>query len=70
MAPKVLPSRPTKNVFRNRDLFDPIQLFETKNVVQIFGITGIGKSCLIKKLIHFIADRDMMRGGIIYMDFA
>jgi hypothetical protein len=43
-----------------------------KNVkaVEIFGFSGVGKSAILKQTLHYIADRNLYEGGIVYTNLA
>jgi hypothetical protein len=38
-----------------------------KRLVWIYGISGIGKSALVKQLAHILYDRDVFKDGILYI---
>jgi hypothetical protein len=65
----VLPNRVTPFVSRNQDMFDTLNLLTEKNIVQIFGMPGLGKSSLLKNVTCFLGERDIYRDGVLYIDF-
>jgi len=43
-------------------------IFESARIVEVFGMPGVGKSALISKVAHYIADRNLYPGGIVYLN--
>jgi nucleoside-triphosphatase THEP1 len=41
-------------------------LVNESKVVEVFGFSGVGKSTVVRKVAHFLADRNIYEGGIIY----
>jgi len=52
-------------------MFDVLKLLgpDRKNIVQIFGMPGLGKSSLLKNVTCFLGERDIYKSGVIYIDF-
>lgn len=38
-------------------------------MVQIYGQPGFGKSSLLKNITCFLAERDIYKSGVLYIDF-
>mmetsp|Transcript_10048 Transcript_10048/g.15308 ORF Transcript_10048/g.15308 Transcript_10048/m.15308 type:complete len:245 (+) Transcript_10048:4484-5218(+) len=64
-----LPNKVSPFVSRNLDMFEVLKLLTEKNIVQIYGLPGLGKSCLLKNVTCFLGERDIYRDGVIYIDF-
>jgi Cdc6-like AAA superfamily ATPase len=66
-----LPNKVSPFVFRNKDMFDVLQLLSEEKtfIVQIWGMPGLGKSALLKNVTCFLAERDYYKDGVIYIDF-
>lgn len=53
---------------RRQEMFDLIsRLAEGNRLTQLVGLAGIGKSCLVRAAIKFLADRRTFLGGIIFV---
>lgn len=52
-------------------MYDVLQLLsdERTNIVQIWGMPGLGKSSLLKNCTCYLSERDIYKDGIIYIDF-
>lgn len=50
-------------------MLEVIQILNECNLVQIFGMPGLGKSSLIKNASNYIGERNLYRDGLIYMNF-
>ena len=57
---------------RNKEMFDIIEKLQNNeiSILEIFGISGVGKSALVSKVTNFLADRGIYKGGIIYSNFS
>jgi len=66
-----LPNKVSPFVFRNKDMFDVLQLLSEEKtfIVQIWGMPGLGKSSLQKNVTCFLAERDYYKDGVVYIDF-
>ena len=64
----ILPSDLVPWIPRNRDVFDIMTLLlsEKTKVVKVFGMPGVGKSGVMKKVTLYLADRNLYPGGIIF----
>mmetsp|Transcript_3252 Transcript_3252/g.3209 ORF Transcript_3252/g.3209 Transcript_3252/m.3209 type:complete len:130 (-) Transcript_3252:3950-4339(-) len=71
LIPKILklPRKVTPFISRNGDMFDVIRLLQEENVVQIFGMPGLGKSSLLKNVSNYIGERNLFVDGVLYVDF-
>ena len=65
----ILPLKVTPFVSRNQDMFDVLRLLANNNVVQIYGMPGLGKSSLLKNVTCFLGERDIYKDGVVYIDF-
>ena len=63
IPPKVCPF-----LFRNRDMFDVLKLLTINNIVQIFGLPGLGKSSLLKNVCCYLGERNLYKDGLVYID--
>jgi len=50
-------------------MFDVLRLLTVNNVVQIYGMPGLGKSSLLKNVTCFLGERDIYKDGVVYIDF-
>jgi nucleoside-triphosphatase THEP1 len=50
-------------------MFDVIKTLNEWNIVQVFGMPGLGKSSLLKNVSNYIGERNLYRDGLIYMNF-
>ena len=64
----VLPNKVTPFVSRNQDMLDVLKLLTQNNIVQIFGMPGLGKSSLLKNVTCFLGERDIYKSGVLYID--
>ena len=71
LTPKILklPRKVTPFISRNGDMFDVIRLLEEENIVQVFGMPGLGKSSLLKNVSNFIGERNLYYDGVLYINF-
>ena len=37
-------------------------------LIDLVGVNGIGKSCILKFALHYMSDRKFFTGGIIYIN--
>ena len=65
-----LPTKVTPFLFRNKDMFDVLDLLTTNNIVQIFGLPGVGKSSLLKNVTCFLGERNIYKDGVVYINFS
>lgn len=66
-----LPNKVSPFVSRNQDMFDVLRLLsqDSNNIVQIFGMPGLGKSSLLKNVTCHLGERDVYKDGVLYIDF-
>lgn len=71
ITPKVLklPTKVTPFISRNGDMFDVIKRLQESNIVQVFGMPGLGKSSLLKNVSNYIGERNVYRDGVLYINF-
>jgi len=50
-------------------MFEVLSLLSSNNIVQIYGMPGLGKSSLLKNVTCYLGERDIYKGGVIYIDF-
>ena len=65
----VLPNKVTPFMARNSDMLDVLKLLTQNDIIQIFGMPGLGKSSLLKNVTCFLGERDIYKDGILYIDF-
>ena len=49
-------------------MLDVLKLLTQNNIVQIFGMPGLGKSSLLKNVTCFLGERDIYKSGVLYID--
>ena len=54
---------------RNSDMLDVLKLLTQNDIIQIFGMPGLGKSSLLKNVTCYLGERDIYKDGILYIDF-
>lgn len=61
------PAAPKNLLGRESDLFNLVQKIasNTKRLVSVVGVPGIGKSSLVRRAIHFFDNRKLFTGGIV-----
>lgn len=59
----------TPFISRNGDMFDVIRLLQEENIVQVFGMPGLGKSSLLKNVSNYIGERNLYIDGVLYINF-
>jgi Cdc6-like AAA superfamily ATPase len=64
-----LPNKVSPFLSRNQDMFEVLSLLSSNNIVQIYGMPGLGKSALLKNVTCYLAERDIYKDGVIYIDF-
>ncbi len=50
-------------------MFDVIRLLQEENIVQVFGMPGLGKSSLLKNVSNYIGERNLYPDGVLYINF-
>jgi len=50
-------------------MLDVLKLLTENDILQIFGMPGLGKSSLLKNVTCFLGERDIYKDGILYIDF-
>ena len=63
-----LPQKVIPFVSRNQDMFDVLRLLTENNIIQIYGMPGLGKSSLLKNVTCFLGERDIYKDGVVYID--
>jgi hypothetical protein len=71
LVPKImkLPRKVTPFISRNGDMFDVIRLLQEENIVQVFGMPGLGKSSILKNVSNYIGERNLYPDGVLYINF-
>ncbi|CDW80630.1 nb-arc domain protein [Stylonychia lemnae] len=71
VTPKILklPTKVTPFISRNMDMFDVVKTLSECNIVQVFGMPGLGKSSLLKNVSNYIGERNFYRDGLLYINF-
>ena len=54
-------------VGRQKELFEVVQTVFRNRLVTLIGLPGIGKTSLAKNAVHFIADRQMFKMGVVFL---
>ena len=49
-------------------MFETLRLLTENNIVQIYGMPGLGKSSLLKNATCFLGERDIYKDGVVYID--
>lgn len=49
-------------------MFEVIKLLQETSVVQIFGIPGVGKSTLARNIACYIAERNIFKEGVLFIN--
>ena len=49
-------------------MFDVLKLLTVNNIVQIFGLPGLGKSSLLKNVCVYLGERNLYKDGLVYID--
>lgn len=67
----ILPANIQPWVSRNKEMYEIIEKLQTGvKILEIFGISGVGKSAMVSKVANFVSDRGTYKGGIIYANFS
>ena len=66
---KYIPSKYENLKFREKDMSTLLQslLQNKERIVPILGLCGIGKSVLARNTLHYVAERKMFSGGVLYI---
>ena len=64
-----MPSKVAKFSFREKDMSKLLEIIlaDKERIVNILGLHGIGKSCLARNTLHYVAERKLFTGGIIFI---
>ena len=67
-----LPAPPDGFVGRQLDMFNIVSTLikKSRRIVSVIGEKGIGKSAIVKKAIHYLADRGSFADGILHIHIA
>ena len=49
-------------------MFEVVKTLQDCNMIQVFGMPGLGKSSLIKNASNFIGERNLYRDGLLYIN--
>jgi len=49
-------------------MFETLKSLADNNIVQIYGMPGLGKSSLLKNATCFLGERNIYKDGIVYID--
>lgn len=68
-AVKILPNKLDKFRYRERDMSTLLKMLITdkERIVLLLGLHGIGKSALARNTCHYVAERKLFTGGIIFI---
>jgi len=64
----ILPNKVTPFLFRNNDMLETLKSLHENNIVQVYGMPGLGKSSLLKNATCFLGERHIFPDGIVYID--
>ena len=66
---KILPNKLDKFKYRERDMSSLLKILITdcERIVLLLGLHGIGKSALARNTCHYVAERKLFTGGIIFI---
>lgn len=64
---KEIPSKVDEFIGRQKEIYEVVYNICHNRLVNIIGFPGIGKTSLAKNAVHFISDRMMFRGGVIFI---
>jgi ABC-type phosphate/phosphonate transport system ATPase subunit len=53
---------------RNRVIYDVICMLNSTNLVQVYGLPGMGKSTIIRFVGNYLAERNHFRDGALFID--
>lgn len=69
---EILPALPDGFVGRQLDIFNIVSTLikRSRRIVSVIGEKGIGKSAIVKKAMHYLADRGSFKDGILYIHIA
>ena len=67
-----LPAPPDGFVGRQLDMFNIVSTLikKSRRIMSVIGEKGIGKSAIVKKAIHYLADRGSFADGILHIHIA
>lgn len=64
-----MPSRVENFIPRPKDLYEILKLIDSKKrFITITGMSGIGKSTLVRELVRYIQFRNFFMDGVVYVD--
>ena len=68
-AVKILPNKLDRFKYRERDMSTLLKMLitEPERIVLLLGLHGIGKSALARNTCHYVAERKLFTGGIIFI---
>ena len=66
---KYIPTKLEKFKFREKDMSKLIKsLLDSKErIIPLLGLHGIGKSALARNTLHYVAERKMFSGGVLFI---
>jgi ABC-type dipeptide/oligopeptide/nickel transport system ATPase component len=65
---KILPPKIDTFVGRTTEMVGIINAINRHRFVSVSGISGIGKSAIIKNIANLLSDREIIQNGVIYLD--
>ena len=63
----ILPTRVENFIGRTEECQKIVELIHSNRLITITGISGIGKSAIVKEVAHYLFRRDFTKDGIIYL---
>ena len=67
---KFIPAKLEKLKFREKDMSKLLEilLVDNERIVLVLGLHGMGKSGFVRNTLHYVADRKIFTGGILFID--
>ena len=63
----ILPTKVENFIGRSHEWQKLVELIHSNRLVSVTGISGIGKSAIVKEVAHFLSKRDFTKDGTIYL---
>ena len=64
-----MPSKLAKFSYREKEMSKLLEIIlaDKERIVNILGLHGIGKSYLARNTLHYVAERKLFTGGILFI---
>ena len=63
----ILPTKVENFIGRSIEWQKLVELIHSNRLISVTGISGIGKSAIVKEVTHFLSKRDFTKDGTIYL---